>query len=204
MQRGIEIAEIVVGNDYEFGMIEKKTGLTVDAIADRAPVTVVTLGGQGSEIRADGQRFEIPIAVAEPMVGPTGGGDAYRAGLLAGLLLDKEYEVAGRMAALAARRRRARRAARRRDRRGGGDDPPAPDPRFARRACRRAARAADARSTATCPRRARRRRRSRCHGARRGRRAAGRGSSGRVPAARLAAGVKALGSSCRVRHERRV
>jgi len=102
LRRGIDIAEIVVGNDYEFGMMERKTGLTVDAIADRVPVTVITFGGEGSEIRIHGDRFQIPIASAEPMVGPTGGGDAYRAGLLAGLLLDKAPQVTGRIAALAA------------------------------------------------------------------------------------------------------
>ncbi len=102
LRRGIEIAEIVVGNDYEYGMIERKTGLTINDIADRVPMTVITYGGDGSEIRTGGERVMIPIAPAEPMVGPTGGGDAYRAGLLAGLLLNKELAVAGRMAALAA------------------------------------------------------------------------------------------------------
>jgi adenosine kinase len=83
-------------------MMERKTGLTVDAITDRVPMTVITYGGEGSEIRSNGERVLIPIAPAEPMVGPTGGGDAYRAGLLAGLSLGKELPVAGRMAALAA------------------------------------------------------------------------------------------------------
>ena len=102
LQRGIDIADIVVGNDYEYGMMERKTGLTIDAIADRVPMTVITYGGEGSEIRTGNERVMIPIALAEPMVGPTGGGDAYRAGLLAGLLLNKELPVVGRIAALAA------------------------------------------------------------------------------------------------------
>lgn len=102
LNRGIEIAEIVVGNDYEFGMIERKTGLTVDDIAAKAPLTVVTYGGEGSEIRAGGELVRIPIAPADPFVGPTGGGDAYRAGLLKGLLLDKDLPVVGRIAAMTA------------------------------------------------------------------------------------------------------
>ena len=102
LTRGIDIAEVVVGNDYEFGMSERKTGLTVDDIAARAPLTVVTYGGQGSELRAGGESVRIPIAEANPMVGPTGGGDAYRAGLIKGLLLDKDLPVVGRIAALAA------------------------------------------------------------------------------------------------------
>jgi len=102
LNRGIEIAEVVVGNDYEFGMIERKTGLTVDDIAATAPLTVVTYGGEGSEIRSGGESVRIPIAPADPFVGPTGGGDAYRAGLLKGLLLGKDLPVVGRIAALTA------------------------------------------------------------------------------------------------------
>jgi adenosine kinase len=102
LSRGIEIAEIVIGNDYEFGMMERKTGLTIDDIAARTPITVVTYGGEGSEIRAGNESVRIPIAEANPFVGPTGGGDAYRAGLLKGLLLGKDLPVVGRIAALAA------------------------------------------------------------------------------------------------------
>jgi adenosine kinase len=54
-------------------MMEKKTGLTFNDISERVPVTVITLGGEGSEIHLNGERFRIPIATAEPMVGPTGG-----------------------------------------------------------------------------------------------------------------------------------
>jgi adenosine kinase len=102
LARGIDIAEVVVGNDYEYGMMERKTGLTVDDIAAKVPLTVVTYGGQGSELRAGGEVVRIPIAEADPMVGPTGGGDAYRAGLIKGLLLGKDLPVGGRIAALAA------------------------------------------------------------------------------------------------------
>jgi adenosine kinase len=83
-------------------MIERKTGLSVEDISKKAPMTVVTYGGQGSEIFAAGESVKIPTATPEPMVDPTGGGDAYRAGLVTGLLLDKDLPVAGRMAALAA------------------------------------------------------------------------------------------------------
>jgi adenosine kinase len=102
LSRGIELAEIVIGNDYEFGMIERKTGLTIDAISQKVPMTVVTYGDRGSEIRAGGEVISIPTAAPEPLVDPTGAGDAYRAGLIAGLLLEKDLPVAGRMAALAA------------------------------------------------------------------------------------------------------
>lgn len=102
LSRGIDIAEVVVGNDYEFGMMERKTGLTIEDIARRVPLTVVTYGERGSEFRAGGEVIRIPVASPERLVDPTGGGDAFRSGMLKGLLLGKDLPVVGRMAALAA------------------------------------------------------------------------------------------------------
>jgi adenosine kinase len=99
---GIELAEIVLGNEYEFGMIQNKTGLTVDDIARKVPMTVVTLAERGSEIHTSGEIVRIPAATPKPFVDPTGGGDAYRSGLLKGLLIGADLPVAGRLATLAA------------------------------------------------------------------------------------------------------
>lgn len=99
---GIEIAEIVVGNDYEFGMLERKTGLTLDDITTKVPFVAVTYGDRGSELRTGGERVSIPVAKPETLKDPTGGGDAYRAGLISGLLLGVDLPVVGRIAALAA------------------------------------------------------------------------------------------------------
>lgn len=98
--RGIDLADIVIGNDYEFGMMTNKTGLSVDDIAAKKPMTVITYGNRGSEIRANGESHLIPIAPTKQFGDPTGGGDAYRAGLVAGLLIGADLPVAGRMAAL--------------------------------------------------------------------------------------------------------
>lgn len=102
LKKGIDLASIAIGNDYEFGMIERKTGLTVDDIAAKVPLTVVTYGDRGSEIRTEGNSVLIPVAAPEQVVDPTGGGDAYRAGLVLGLLLEADLAVTGRLAALAA------------------------------------------------------------------------------------------------------
>lgn len=99
---GIDQSWAVIGNDYEFAMLERKTGLTVDAIADRVELTVVTYGDQGSELRMNGQTVKTPAAMAENVAGPTGAGDAYRAGLIKGLLLGLNLEVIGRLAGLTA------------------------------------------------------------------------------------------------------
>lgn len=102
IEEGIELAHMVIGSDYEFAMMGKKTGLTVDDIETRSAITVVTYGERGSELRVSGERVSIPIAPPTDVADPTGGGDAYRAGLLKGLLMGLDLEVVGRMAAQAA------------------------------------------------------------------------------------------------------
>ncbi|MFM9106810.1 MAG: PfkB family carbohydrate kinase, partial [Chloroflexota bacterium] len=102
LAEGISRAWAVTGSDYEFAMIERKTGLGVSDIARQTELVVVTLGGEGSALHAGGRAISIPVAPPEQVVDPTGGGDAYRAGLIKGLLLGLPLEVCGRMGALAA------------------------------------------------------------------------------------------------------
>ncbi|MCC6705057.1 MAG: carbohydrate kinase family protein [Thermomicrobiales bacterium] len=99
---GIDNAWGFVANDYEFAMVEQKTGLTFDAIKERVALIGITLGGEGSEIHHNGEVHRIPPVVVPAVLDPTGAGDAYRAGLLKGLLLDADIPVAGRIASLAA------------------------------------------------------------------------------------------------------
>jgi adenosine kinase len=102
LRAGIDAAWCVVGNDYEFAMIERKTGLTIDAIADRCELVVVTYGEKGSELRQNGRCVKVPAAPTIGVKDPTGAGDAYRAGLIKGLLLEQQLEVVGRIAGLTA------------------------------------------------------------------------------------------------------
>ena len=102
LQEGIDGAWAVIGNDYEFAMIEQKTGLTVDAIAGQCELVVVTFGEHGSELRQSGRVVRVPAAPARQVKDPTGAGDAYRAGLIKGLLLEQNLEIVGRIAGLAA------------------------------------------------------------------------------------------------------
>lgn len=102
LRAGIDLAWAVIGSDYEFAIIEQKTGLTVSQLAAKVPLVVVTFGDRGSELRWGGEMVRIPAVPGSPLADPTGGGDAYRAGLLKGLLLGLPLAVAGRMAALAA------------------------------------------------------------------------------------------------------
>lgn len=102
---GIAGAAVVLGSDYEFATMVEKTGLTEDdMLAQLAPggALVKTLGGEGSVIRTREADYRIPIAPARQVVDPTGGGDAYCAGLLVGIVRGWPWPVTGRVAALAA------------------------------------------------------------------------------------------------------
>ncbi len=96
----INKASYVAANDYEFEMLMDRTGLTLADIASRLEALIVTRGEHGSEIYADGKRFDIPCVKAAAVVDPTGCGDAYRAGLLFGIANDFEWETTGRLASL--------------------------------------------------------------------------------------------------------
>ncbi len=102
IQEGIDAAWCVVGNDYEFAMMERKTGLTVADIAAQKELVVVTYGENGSDFILNGEKTHVPPALARQVVDPTGAGDAFRGGLLRGLLLDLPLDVTGRIANLAA------------------------------------------------------------------------------------------------------
>jgi adenosine kinase len=99
---GIRGARVLIGNEYEFGMMRNKTGLSHEEMLALPEVTIVTLGEEGSTIYAGGQEFHIPAVAPNPLVEPTGAGDAYRAGIIKGLLRGYAWETTGRMAALTA------------------------------------------------------------------------------------------------------
>jgi adenosine kinase len=94
----IEMATYLAVNDYESQVIQDKTGLNLEQLAAKVTALIVTLGGQGSHIYADGQRFEIPCVKATSIVDPTGCGDAYRAGLLYGIANGWDWPTCGRLA----------------------------------------------------------------------------------------------------------
>lgn len=94
----IEMASYLAVNDYEAQVLQDKTGLTLEQLASKVEALIVTLGGSGSHIYADGQRFEIPCVSAEKLVDPTGCGDAYRAGLLYGIANGWDWQTCGRLA----------------------------------------------------------------------------------------------------------
>ncbi|MDD9806942.1 MAG: carbohydrate kinase family protein [Gammaproteobacteria bacterium] len=96
----IERADYLACNDYEARIITERTGWTTAQLASRVRALVVTRGGDGSSIHAGGKVHEIPVARPEAVKDPTGCGDAYRAGLIHGLVNDMDWETTGRVASL--------------------------------------------------------------------------------------------------------
>jgi adenosine kinase len=103
---GIEGANILIINDYEYEMIKKQTGLSDADIQTMVETVIITQGEHGSLIRtaAQGQYQEIDIPPAPPsrVAEPTGVGDAYRAGLITGLMQGYPWAVCGRLGSVAA------------------------------------------------------------------------------------------------------
>lgn len=87
-------------NDYESRMICKMLNTEPAALAQRVNALIITRGGEGSDIYADGKHYRIPAAPVREAIDPTGCGDAYRAGLLYGLLHRLDWETTGRLASL--------------------------------------------------------------------------------------------------------
>ena len=82
----IEQANWVTVNDYEWQMMKEKTGLSKKEITKKVEALIVTRGGEGSHIYTKEGLIEVPIVEPESISDPTGCGDAYRAGLLYGLV----------------------------------------------------------------------------------------------------------------------
>jgi len=96
----IDQATYVTVNDYEMQLMQDRTGLSPHEIAERVDALIVTLGGQGSHIYTKQKRIDIPSAPVKEINDPTGCGDAYRGGLLYGIMNDMDWENTGRIAAL--------------------------------------------------------------------------------------------------------
>ena len=84
LEKGCRAAQILAGNDYEFGMMAEKLGVTEAELRRRVPITVMTRGEAGSVITVGDGEFEIPPAKPDEVVDPTGAGDAFRAGFVLG------------------------------------------------------------------------------------------------------------------------
>jgi len=96
----VDKATWVALNDYEAQLMEERTGKSPHELAEMVEALIVTRGSKGSHIYTARHRHDIPVATATAVNDPTGCGDAYRAGLLYGLLHELDWETTGRIASL--------------------------------------------------------------------------------------------------------
>lgn len=104
---GIEGAEILIANDYEMGIIQNRLKINDEGLMNKVKILITTLGSEGSIIKTTHPSFvgkdqEIRVGAAKPkeVLDPTGAGDAYRAGFLAGYLRGYDLKVCGQMGSI--------------------------------------------------------------------------------------------------------
>jgi adenosine kinase len=99
----IDGATYLFTNEYEAALAEQKTGWSAEEILDRVGTRVVTLGAKGARIdRKDEPTLHIECAPEEGKVDPTGVGDGFRAGFLAGLAWGLPHERCAQVGSLMA------------------------------------------------------------------------------------------------------
>ncbi len=95
-------ANILIGNDYEIALLKEKLMLNDEGLLDQVKILITTLGGKGSLIQIKDQNVPVAAARPEKVLDPTGAGDAYRAGFLAGFSKDLDLKICGQMGGVAA------------------------------------------------------------------------------------------------------
>ena len=95
-----EQATWIALNDYEAELFSERTGKSAEELSEMVEALIITRGGKGSQIYSKGKCHDIPIAKVSELKDPTGCGDAFRAGILYGILNELDWDTAGRIASL--------------------------------------------------------------------------------------------------------
>jgi adenosine kinase len=90
-------ARILICNDYELEMIRRAVGLDNNGLLEHVESIIVTLGEQGSRVVASTGETAVAAVKARDVADPTGAGDAYRSGLLKGLVMGKPLPEAAQL-----------------------------------------------------------------------------------------------------------
>lgn len=98
----IDGSMMLISNDYELEMIMKITGMDKKGLLRLTKTIVTTLGEKGSLISIAGDDMRIPAAELHDVMDPTGAGDAFRAGLIKGLVMGRDTVTAAKMGSVAA------------------------------------------------------------------------------------------------------
>ncbi len=101
LRMGVSNAAILIGNDYEIELIVKKLEIKKEQLRAMVPLVITTLGEKGARIE-NAKTIQIKSAKPIKVIDPTGAGDAFRAGFIAGYLKNFDLQTCGQMGALAA------------------------------------------------------------------------------------------------------
>lgn len=93
----IDGSAIFISNDYELEMVKTATGLNRDKILQYTEIIITTLGEKGSIISLQDRNVTIPPALPLCVSDPTGAGDAFRSGLIKGMVMGKDIIESARM-----------------------------------------------------------------------------------------------------------
>ena len=99
---GARGSRMVIVNEYEFDMMKNKTELDDAELRSLTDILIVTKGENGSSIMVGDDCWDIPIVPANQVADPTGVGDAYRAGIIKGMIHGLPWQTTGQMGSLAA------------------------------------------------------------------------------------------------------
>jgi adenosine kinase len=102
LARDMEGARFLFCNDYEFGLISKKTGWSLDQVLEHVNTLVITRGRDGADLYSGKETVHIPTVPENEIVDPTGVGDAFRGGFLTGYSHGLDWKLCGEIGSLAA------------------------------------------------------------------------------------------------------
>lgn len=94
-------AKLVIANDYEMELLTRRLGVTISNLRKKLTV-IVTYGSKGSRIYLPERVYQIKAVKVKKTIDPTGAGDAYRSGLLAGLADNLSLDQCGALGATVA------------------------------------------------------------------------------------------------------
>ncbi|MDO8583201.1 MAG: PfkB family carbohydrate kinase [bacterium] len=99
LKLGVENAQYLIGNDYEINIIKTRIKDWKKIFAEK--IIITTFGEKGAIIETAKKTYKILTAKPQKIADPTGAGDAWRGGFLAGLERGFDLQVCGQMGSIA-------------------------------------------------------------------------------------------------------
>lgn len=96
----VQHADWLIVNNHEWDLLRDKTGLTQEQVMEQVEALIITDGSNGSSILTKEKTYDISAVSVSAFKDPTGCGDAYRAGIIHGILEQLDWQEAGQIATL--------------------------------------------------------------------------------------------------------